>query len=153
MGEVEIDPRDLSRGQQQKLQRSKSFGELAEELAAEQYDGYKHVPDQSEWYDARHENTGSKMEVKSTSSTIGSKYPGDGRFRVWQGQHQSLTSSDASGTAWYVFVLLDEDAGLLRMRRVKPSTVTQIVRDRGGWNNSGHGSMGKQHKIPHDELF
>lgn len=152
MSERELDPRRLSAAQSKKLQRSKSFGELAEELVAEEY-GIDHRPNQSSWFDCRHPNTGAKTEVKSTSSAIGDKYPGNGRFRLWRSQHRSLTASDANGVAWYVFVLMDEGNGKIRMRRVKPSTVTQLIADRGGWNKSGHSSFDEQHKLPIDEVF
>jgi hypothetical protein len=143
---VVLDPRDLSRGQQRRLQREASFADVAEEIVAEEYglDGLGLDPD---WWDLRTES-GTKYQVKSTSTEIGEKYPGSGRFRVWQGQHRSLVASDAVGTAWYAFVLLDEDRGVLRIQRRRPSTVGRIVRERGGWNRSGHESQGRQHKLP-----
>ena len=149
---IEIPIRDLSRHQQDRLQRRKAFGELAEELVAEEY-GITHAPDEERWYDCRNENTGAKTEVKSTSSTVGDKYPGTGRFRVWRAQHRSLVASDAAGVAWYAFVLLDEEDGVIRIRRAKPSTVTQWVRDRDGWNDAGHQTYSHQQKIPHTEVF
>lgn len=152
MSERELDPRRLSGTQSKQLQREKSFGELAEKIVAEEF-GLDHRPNQSSWFDCRHPNSGAKTEVKSTSSEVGDKYPGNGRFRLWHSQHRSLTASDANGVAWYVFVLMDEDRGLLRMRRMKPSTVTQIVGDRGGWNKSGHESFNKQHKLPISAVF
>lgn len=147
-----VDPRDLSRGQQRDLQREAAFDELAEEIVAEEY-GLEHVGVDAEWFDARHPDRPTKYEVKSTSSTVGDQYPGDGRFRVWEGQTRSLVASDANGSAWYAFVLFDEDAGLLRIQRRRPSTVLGIVNERGGWNQSGHESMGRQHKLPWSEVL
>ena len=149
---VVLDPRDLSRGQRQALQRDKDFGDLAEELVAEEY-GLEGLGLDPEWWDLRHPTRTTKYQVKSTSSTVGDKYPGDGRFRVWKGQNRSLVASDAQATAWYAFVLFDEDAGLLRIQRMKPSTVGRLVRERGGWNTSGHQSQGQQHKLPYGEVF
>jgi hypothetical protein len=148
----EIPARSLSRGQQEQLQRSKSFEDLAERLVAEEY-GLEGLSMDAEWWDLRHPNTPAKTEVKSTSTTVGEKYPGDGRFRLWEGQTRSLLSSDARGVAWYAFVLLDEDAGVLRIRRAEPSTVSGWVADRGGWNQSGHESQGRQHKLPYGVVF
>jgi len=149
-----IDPRDLSRGQQEKLQRSAAFDELAEEIVAEAYDldGLALDPD---WWDLHAPDRDTKHQVKSTSSTIGESYPGDGRFRVWDGQTRSLINSDSSPghTAWYTFVLFDEDAGVFRIRRAKPSTVNRWVQERGGWNESGHDSMGRQYKLPNEVVF
>lgn len=147
-----VDPRSLSRNQQERLQRSKSFGDVAEEIVAEEYD-LEGLSLDAEWWDLRHPSRPAKYEVKSTSTTVGEKYPGDGRFRVWESQTRSLLSSDARGVAWYVFVLMDEEAGVLRMRKAKPSTVSRWVRERGGWNKSGHESMGRQHKIPRWVVF
>jgi hypothetical protein len=149
---IEVPIRSLSRGQREKLQRSKEFADTAEEIVAEEIglDGLGLDPD---WWDLHNEDTGTKHQVKSTSTTIGETYPGDGRFRVWKGQTRSLLSSDARGTAWITFVLLDEDTGSLKIRKMKPSTVWSLVKDRGGWNRSGHEDMGRQHKIPHGEVF
>lgn len=147
-----LDPRDLSRGQRRDLQREQEFGELAEELVAEVY-GLEHVGVNAEWFDARHPYRPTKYEVKSTSSTIGEKYPGDGRFRVWRSQTRSLIASDAQASAWYAFVLFDEDEGVLRIQRRRPSTINDLVQERGGWNRSGHESQGRQHKLPWDEVI
>lgn len=147
-----IDPRDLSRGQQEKLQRSAAFDELAEELVAEEY-GLRGLSRDADWWDVRHPTSGAKFEVKSTSTSIGDRFEADGRFRVWKGQTRSLIASDAQGTAWYAFVLLDERDGVIRIQRRRPSTVQAIVDERGGWNESGHESMGPQHKLPIDEVI
>ncbi|RKS84083.1 hypothetical protein BDK61_3483 [Haloarcula quadrata] len=146
-----LDIRSLPRTRQERLQRSKSFGDVAEEIVAEVY-GLEGLSLDPDWWDLRHPSRATKYQVKSTSTTVGNRYPGDGRFRVWEGQTRSLIASDAQATAWYAFVFLDETDGVLRTTRMKPSTVNNLVQDRGGWNRSGH-SMGKQHKIPWDEVF
>lgn len=64
-----------------------------------------------------------------------------------------MTAAQGAGAAWYAFVLLDLDDGVIRIQRRRPSTVTKIVNDRGGWNRSGHESKGKQHKLPFSEVF
>lgn len=143
---IEIDPRNLSRAQRRKLQNSKSFGSLAEELVAEEYDLSEF--NDAGWYDCHDEDTGAKYEVKSTSSEIGDKYPSTGRFRLWQDNHRSLAASNAQGTAWYAFVYLHERDGLIKIRRREPQTVTRIVHKRGGWDESGHERGERQKKLP-----
>jgi len=149
---VEIPIRRLSRGQENKLFRSKSFDGLAEELVEDEFDLEGRGLD-AEWWDLRHPDRPTKYEVKSTATEIGEKYPGEGRFRIWEDQTQSLIASDANAVAWYAFVLLDENDGEIRIRRMKPSTVNGIIEERGGWNRSGHESMGKQHKIPWRDIY
>lgn len=144
----EVDPRDLSRGEQRKLQMSPSFDQLAEQIVAREFKTARGDVD-AEWYDLR-TDAGAKYEVKSTSSEIRS---GPGRFRLFEGQTRSLIRSDAQASAFYAFVLFDEDAGLLRITRRKPSTVLDLVNELGGWNKSGHESMGRQHKLPYTEVF
>lgn len=144
---IEIPIRSMSRGEKRKLQ-SASFGDLAESFVVHEY-GYQSDNSSESWFDAIHPNTGAKIEVKSTSTKIGKKYPGDGRFRLWENQHKSLVASDRSGVAWYAFVLLDADDAVLKIQRRKPSTVTRLVRARGGWNKAGHRDRsGRQHKLP-----
>lgn len=148
-----VDPRNLTRGQQNQLQREgPAFDELAEELVAEEW-SLEGLNKKADWWDLRHPTETRKYEVKSTSSTVGDKYAGDGRFRLWESQTRSLIASDAQASAWYVFVLFDEDNGVLRMQRRRPSTVLEVVQERGGWNQSGHESMGRQHKLPWSEVF
>lgn len=150
---IVVDPRTLSRGQQEQLQRGgPAFDELAEELVAEEF-GLEGLSIDPDWWDLRAPDRPTKYQVKSTTTTIGDKYPAGGRFRVWKGQTTSLARSDAQATAWYAFVLYDEGAGKLRIQRRRPATVRDIVEDRGGWNRSGHESMGKQHKLPWDSVI
>jgi len=90
---------------------------------AHEYD-LEHRPDESEWYDCVNPWTGTKYEVQSTVKAYEGAYSdgGPGRYRLWEDQHVSLVRADASGTAWYVFVLYDRDGGEpLRMRRMRPS--------------------------------
>ena len=122
-------------------------GERAEQFVAREYD-LDHTPE-AEWYDCINPRTGTKYEVKSTSDMIGDEYPEEGRFRLWEEQHRSLTAAEGQNAAWYVFLVDGGD-----MRRVKPSTVTQWVNSRGGWNRAGHTRRdGKQHKLPVSEVF
>lgn len=143
---IEMSPRDLTRHQQRQLQSSKSFGNLAEELVAEEF-GLSEFNDAG-WYDCQDEDSGIKYEVKSTSSEIGNKYPSVGRFRLWQDNHRSLASSHAGNSAWYAFVYLDEKNGLIKIRRRRPPTVTRIIHERNGWNHSGHKRGERQVKLP-----
>ena len=142
--------RSLSKGQQRTLQTESAT--VAEELVAEIY-GTKHRPDQAEWYDCVRETTGAKTEVKSCFATVGVEYPAAGRFRLRRDQLRSLLASDASGVAWVAFVLFDADAGEILIRRAKPATVMEWVRERGGWNEAGHTEFEKQQKVPISEVF
>ena len=100
---------------------------------------------ENEWCDLVNPRTGSKHEVKVAA-------PGR-RFRIWEDNHRSLTASDGQNVAWYDFLVVTMDDRVVEGRRMKPSTVTQIVRDRGGWNTSGHARGSRQHKIPVGEIF
>ena len=144
---IELPIRSLGRSQQRRVQGDE-FDQLAESLVAEEF-GLSEFND-AEWYDAVLKSTGAKYEVKSTSSRIRS---GAGRFRLWEGQHRSMTAAEGQNAAWYAFVLLDTDDGVIRIQRRRPSTVTGIINDRGGWNRSGHESKGRQHKLPINEVF
>lgn len=139
----------LSRAQRRKVGRGDA-DVVAEELAAEVLN-LQHAPDEHFWYDVRAPSTSSrptKGEVKSAHRDVGEHYPAAGRFRVRRDQHRSLVASDAQGTAWYVFVLIDEDTGEVVFQRRRPSTVTQIIDERGGWNRAGHDEFDHQHKLP-----
>ena len=87
------------------------------------------------WYDAI-SPTGTKYEVKSGRESV----------RVWEDQHRSLVASDRVGTAWYVFVHVSAAGNVTAMQRRKPSTVTQLVNDAGGWVKSGHHRTKKREK-------
>jgi len=118
-------------------------GALAERAVADRWDL---EVDRSEWFDLRNPRTGSKYQVKRAESKQGDD---DGRFRVFRGPHRSLAASDGQATAWYVFVLYSADGGrVVAMQRRKPSTVTQIVAEMGGWSESGHTAYREEKKIP-----
>jgi hypothetical protein len=111
----------------------------------------EHVPGEADWYDLVGP-TGTKYEVKSTTKTYSGEYSeGDpGRFRLWEDQHLSLVAADRTGTAWYVFVLLDDDE-VAAVQKRRPSTVTKIVDDvgDGDWNLAGHSERdSRQQKVP-----
>jgi hypothetical protein len=132
-------------------------GEAAGEIVADEFNG-EHVPGESYWYDVVTPN-GTKYEVKSTHAEVGDEYPSEGRFRLWEDQHTSLTSAEASGTAWYAFVLFSEEDEVLGIQRRKPSTVTRIVRDIAledgePWSVSEHRErQTRQKKIPWSEVM
>lgn len=114
----------------------------AEEFVVEEYN-LEHAPNEpgEGWYDAINPRTGAKYQVKSAQK--------DRRFRLWEDQHRSLTAAEGQNSAWYVFVVSGKEP-----RRVKPSTVTRWVRERGGWNRAGHElRSGRQHKLPVSEVF
>ncbi|TVT89295.1 hypothetical protein [Haloferax volcanii] len=133
-------------------------GEFAERLVAAHY-GITHANDRADWYDCVHEERGTKYEVKATQVRIDGLDPDSrvevgGRFRLWEGQTRSLLNSDAQNTAWFVFVLLDENGSPVDHRRMRPSTVWSLVRDEfGGWDESGHREMGRQQKVPIEAVF
>jgi hypothetical protein len=154
-----VDPRSLSRGQQRAIQTpdsdredNPSFADVAEEIVSEEYnlEGLSLDPD---WWDLHAPERSTKYQVKSTQTSIGQEYPARGRFRVWESQTRSLIASDAQATAWFAFVWFEEESGLLRIRRMRPSTVLRIVNETGGWAESGHESMGRQAKIDIGEVF
>lgn len=154
---IELPIRDLSRNQRKRVQDTdghrfaKAINNVAEEVVAEEYDVSTFTD--AEWYDCVDKDSGTKYEVKSTSSRIGDDYPAKGRFRLWKAQHLSLAISEGQNMAWYAFVFLDESTGTLKIQRRKPTTVTKIVNERGGWYDSGHSSKGKQYKLPVSEVF
>jgi hypothetical protein len=145
--------RDLPRRLQNKLREGDS-GTVAEELVADELGATaKHRPDRAEWYDVVRSSTGAKTEVKSCWARIGDEFEADGRFRLRRDQTRSLRSATAAGTAWYAFVVFDEDAGTVVARRARISTVSGWVRSRGGWNRAGHSEFDRQHKLPNDVVF
>ena len=99
----------------------------------------------NQWCDLVNPRTGAKHEVKVAAP--------ERRFRIWEDNHRSLTASDGQNVAWYHFLVMDSDGRVVDSRRMKPSTVTRIVRERGGWNTSGHARGSRQHKIPVGEIF
>lgn len=130
--------------------RADDRSEFAELLVAEIY-GLEHVGDKGDWYDAVLKSTMTKYQIKSTA--VERVKGSSGRFRLWETDHRSLVASDSSGTAWYVFVLFDGKGGVVSVRRCKPSTVTRIVEEAGGWNQAGHADKpGRQLKLPHEEV-
>lgn len=135
-------------------------GEFAARLVAAHFGpAWEYRPDRADWYDVVHEERPTKIEVKSTHTTIDGETPGSfvdvaGRFRVWRSQLRSLIASDAAGTAWVVFVVFDEDGAPIEARRMRPSTLRRIVvDDYGGWDASGHAEMGEQQKLPIEAVF
>jgi hypothetical protein len=146
-----VDLRDLSKRQRRQYGQGER-ADVAEQLVAQVY-GAAHRPDRADWYDVVDEDASTKYEVKSTSVRIGDEYPADGRFRLWRAQLRSLIASDATATAWVAFVLFDEDAGTATIQRRRPSTVWAAVRERGGWNDSGHAEWGEQYKLPYDAVL
>lgn len=143
----------------QDVDQGADSSEFAEQIVAVEYE-LVHSGDRFEWFDAYNPRTSpeTKYEVKSAHQYVKRNWFGQnervaGRFRVWESQTRSLVNSDAAGSAWYVFVVLDERESVVDMRRCQPSTVLRMVRDRGGWNDSGHQEMGRQHKLPIDEIF
>lgn len=125
-------------------------GEVAEEIVAAAWDLLEHEPNEEYWYDVRADlgSRSTKGEVKSCQRRVGQDYPAAGRFRIRRDQHRSLVASDAQATAWYFFVVFDDETELITIQRRRPSTVTKIVEERGGWNNSGHREFQYQHKLP-----
>lgn len=138
----------LSRGQRRDLQGD--TGEVAESIAADKY-GYNQFIT-SDYFDAKREDTGAIIEVKSCLSELASGQKG--RFRVFEGQHKKLVRADRDGSAYYVFVLFDVSGQpTAKLIRKNPATVGRLVGARGGFYASGHNSKGKQHKIPISALF
>lgn len=117
-----------------------------------------HVPGEASWYDLRRITTGAKGEVKSTHEKIeGSHNDGNfGELRLWKDQHRSLLSSDASGVAWYHFVVVDDYGTVIKYRKMKPKTVSKIIResDEIEWRPANHADRdGLQATIPWPEIF
>lgn len=139
-------------------------GLFAELLTAEVFD-VRHDNSKA-WYDCRHPSTGTKYESRSTHRQIDNPSGEvDGRYRMWEDAHRRLAGAEgAEGqTAYYVFVLFggdsdpSESSQPIAMRRMHPSTVTRILRERSddgaAWHQSGHDSKGRQHKLPWDEVI
>lgn len=115
--------------------------ERAEEFVADEYDLEHNPGDPGErWFDATNPRTGARYQVKTAEKGR--------RFRLWEDQHRSLTAAEGQNAAWYVFLSDGE------MKRMRPSTVTRIIRERGGWNRADHADRdARQHKLPVDEVI
>ena len=114
-------------------------------------DRYGLTVESTPWYDAV-SDTGTKFEVKATSRELDDG--STGRFRLWEEQHRSLVASDAQATAWYAFVLLTRSGQVMAIQRRRPSTVTRLVNERGGWYDAGHAEKdGRQFKLAHDAVL
>ena len=100
---------------------------------------------ENDWCDLVNPRTNTKHEVKVAAP--------DRRFRIWEDNHRSMVASDAGNVAWYQFLVVTMNGNVVEERKVKPSTVTTIVNERGGWNESGHVRGSRQHKIPVGDLF
>jgi hypothetical protein len=102
-------------------------------------------PAEVDWCDLRNPRTGSAHEVKVAE-------PGR-RFRLWEDQHRSLAAAHGQNAAWYQFLVVVDSGNVLKERRAHVPTVTRIVSERGGWNQSGHKRESRQHKLPVSEIF
>ena len=122
---------------------SSSDWERAEKFAVENFD-LEHEPGGKgqRWFDALDPETGEKYQVKSAKP--------ERRFRLWEDQHRSLTASEGQlGAAFYIFVTDNKP-----MLKVRATTVTEWVQERGGWNKAGHDLRdGRQLKIPVSWVF
>jgi len=127
-------------------------GDLAENIADREYKGFSTFGVEN--FDLSNSETGSLAEVKSTATDIGEDYPESGRFRLWKDQHEKLLRADRQGSAFYIFVLfaVSERPVTARLKRKNPADVGNMIGGRGGWYASGH-NKGKQHKVPHAEIF
>lgn len=130
-------------------------GTFAEEYIADEY-GLEHRPDETHWFDCVDPSTGTKYEVKSTTTEYSGEYSegATGRFRLWLDQHRSLVAAQASEdqTAYYAFVLLDTNGKIEDVARRRPTTVTKIVD--GDWNRADHADRdSRQHKVPWYEVY
>lgn len=95
------------------------------------------------WHDAVDPATNQKHQIKSAQEGR--------RFRLWEQQHRSLTASAGQlDGAYYLFVVSGKP-----ILKVDARTVTEWVRDRGGWNKAGHsGRPGdRQLKIPEQWVY
>ena len=126
-------------------------GDFAEGWVADRDENLEHAAGEASWYDVRRTTTGAKGEVKSTHETIKGAHndAGNGEFRLWESQHRSLLAADASGVAWYHFVVLDDDGHVVGYARRKPKTVSSLVESVGGWSLAGHDDRdGRQCRLP-----
>lgn len=121
-------------------------GQQAEEYIRREFDLEE---SDVEWCDAV-DPSGQKYEIKSTKEEVGDQYPAEGRFRLWEDQHNSLTSSAGQlGAAYYIFIVSSKEAV-----KVEARDVTEWVNDRGGWNEANHDRRdSKQLKIPWSYVY
>jgi len=132
-------------------------GEHVEKKIAAKFD-LEHVPNESDWYDLVNPRTNTKHEVKSTEKRHeiekGSNRQGGkgekGRFRLYESQHRSLVSSDNNNVAWYHFVLLDSNGNINDHRKMKPTSVTQLVEQ---WSKTSHKEINREYKLPYSKVF
>lgn len=118
-------------------------GYNGEQWVKQQYD-LERCPD-TRWCDLQNPRTGARHEVKVALPNR--------RFRVWKDNHRSLVSSNAAGTAWYDFLVMSRSGRITDHRRMQPTTVSRIVDELGGWNESGHARGSYQKKIPVAAIF
>jgi len=137
----------LSRSERRDLQTD--TGEVAESIAADAYDYNAFLT--ADYYDAKRKDSESVIEVKSCLSELSSGAAG--RFRLFKGQHDKLVRYDREESARYAFVLFTPDDRQAEMILKKPANVGRLIGSRGGWNQSGHESQGKQIKLPWGEFF
>jgi hypothetical protein len=128
-------------------------GDLAEDIAVMEYDGYTEFTDGADWHDATKKNSDGVLEVKSAATVLESGEKG--RFRLWKEQHEKLVEYDREESAFYVFVLFDVSRSDVRarMKRMSPADVGHKIAGFGGWYTSGHDSKGMQFKLPYDGVF
>jgi hypothetical protein len=138
--------RRLTRSDRRELQGD--TGQVAERIAAEEYNGWSRFKAGN--FDLARDS-GAVAEVKSCLSRLSSG--ANGRFRLFEDQHEALVRQDRNGTGRYVFVLFDiEGEPTARLVQQTPAHVGAVIRGRGGWNQSGH-SAGRQHKLPFSVFF
>ncbi len=164
-----INPRDLSRSQQSRLQGRGSdserwvenppIGDLAEELVAEEYGLSTGSGSQGRYWDAVAPDK-DRTEVKSTQTRVGAGQNASeteqGRFRLFRGQIEELVEYDErhDRDAFVAFVMFHEPDGVIYLTRLTPAEVLEIIEDEyGGWDESGHEEMGEQQKLPWDAVI
>jgi hypothetical protein len=124
-------------------------GATAELLAEQNYQGY--TRSLAENFDLANQN-GSVLECKSAQSELANGE--DGRFRLFQSQHERLVRQDRDGSAFYVFVLFDVSSRDIeaRMKRMNPADIGRSIAARGGFYSAGH-VAGKEYKLPIEAVF
>jgi hypothetical protein len=124
--------------------RGPDVGPKAEKAVAEQYELEK-PQGAPGWVDLVNPRTGARYQVKAAST----RFRGVPRVCLWEDQHRALEGYQAHAPAWYAFVKLNVIGSVLHIKRRRPSTVGQIVREEGGWNQAGHETRdARQAKVP-----